>query len=711
MCALRRSPYSSVASLLLLLTASDLASAQQAAGALEEVIVTARKREEAAVDVPTSLQVLSGEALTREGIRSFSQVQQQIPNFYFASDQAGRSTSTIRGYGASPATTLAGGVGLYVDGVYQASTAFFNVPFFDLERMEVLKGPQGTLFGRNAYAGAINIVTRRPDNELELNAQAEIANGDTQRLFAGVGGPLIEGRLSGRLSGGVQKRRGFFEYESSGGPADERDYSVARGRLALDATERLSFDLTAQYLDLDEQGFTFHAIGSPDETRENIQLNPPQPGKVEFFDTWLIGTWAGERFEIVSQSAFGDQSNDTVFDVDFTSNEIFRQAIATERRRFTQELRLQSGGEGRLRWLTGVYFEDAETERIARNSGALFPAGPLMTIGNEDARIRAVFADIAWDITEKLELGLGLRYDEVEKTADSTTVVSTPVGSVTLPTRVLDDTYTAAQPKASLRYRVSDEGSVYASFARGFREGGFNLNAFNTPLQSFDSDEIEAYELGYKHAAADGRWTFDAAAFFMESEKFNWFGFFVSPTTGAQLVTLPIGALESYGIETGFSAAISEYVSITFSGGYNKTEYTSVEPAGGTLIGITEGDPAAFTPEWSLAASARGSFPLRWRQGMTFEIAASVGTKGDVLLAKSASGAQSFYRDPETLVDMSLGLAAQHWRVALFGRNLTDARYAEIFQPQDLLAIFGSTTGAGQYNEPRTYGIRMEIFL
>lgn len=679
-----------------------IALGQQRAGVLEEVVVSARKREEAAIDVPTTLQVLSGEALDREGIRDFSQIQQTIPNFNFYSDRAARSVFTLRGFGATTSTNLAPGVGLYVDGVYQPSTAFFNAPLVDLERLEFLKGPQGTLFGRNAYAGAINVVTRRPSDELDARVQAEIANGGTQRAFASLSGPLVEGRLRGLLSAGFQEQEGFFRYSTTGNEVDPNDYVIARGRLSLEVSERLTFDLTGQYFDLDTGGFKVHAVSGVDATNEDIRLNEPQYEKAEFADLWLNATWSLGDVDIVGISSYSDQTNDSLLDGDLTSSVLITSARLQDRKLWSQEFRAQSTGEQRFRWLVGVYYGESEVINAQTNRGGFFPTGPLVTNGREDSEIRSVFTDFAFDLTDRFELGAGLRYDEIDKEGVSGNTRLTTAGPVSLSSASLGDTYDDIQPKVSLRYRLLDEATIYATYSTGFREGGLNLNAPGSPVQSFGSDEVKSYELGFKSVAAGGRIEFNAAGFFMEAPIYNSTGIFVNPLGGATLVTVSVGAFESYGVEADVSALLNEHWSLNASAGYNKTKFTSVT---NNAVGIEPGDPGTLTPEWAFNASARGNFPLA-SEGLTLEFTAAVTAKGDTLL--SSLGGGDFIRSPYAVFDLSVGLEKNHWRAVLFGRNLTDERYGEVFSPAALLAAFGSVDDVIQYAQPRTYGVRLE---
>ena len=670
--------------------------AQSAGPLLEEIVVTARKREEALEDVPTTIQVFSGEELARSGVRDFGHVQQSVPNFNFYSDRAARSVFTLRGFGATTTTNLAPGIGLYVDGVYQPSTAFFNAPLVDLDRVEFLKGPQGTLFGRNAYAGAINLVTRPPGDELDLRVQAELANAETRRVFGSASGPLGK-RLRGLLSAGIQEHDGFFTYAASGNSADPNDYSIARSRLVLDATDDFSVDVTGQYFDLDTGGFKTHAVSGIDATNENIRLNEPQYEKARFGDAWLNATWSLGPARLIGITSYSDQRNDSLLDGDFTSAVLINSRRVQDRSLWGQELRVQSTADEGFKWLAGLYYGEGTVRSEQVNTGGFFPMGPVQTAGTEDATYSAAFADVAFDLAERLELGLGLRYDAIKKEGQSANTLLAASGPIRLSAVALDATYDALQPKATLRYAVAESTSVYASYAKGFREGGLNLNAPGTPVQSFDGDEIRSYELGLKSVFGHGRVRLNLAGFRMNAPSYNSSGIFVNPLSGATLVTINVGAAESSGFEADMTARLSDTITLTASGGLTRAEWESVTNA---ALGTRPGDKLLVTPEWSLNLGLRGEFPVA--RGRMLEVIGGVAAKGDTILSRDAV-AGPYTRDPYALLDLSIGLAGERWRTMAFGRNLTDERFGEAFNQASLLAAFSATNDMLQYNQPRSY--------
>lgn len=680
-----------------------VATAQTSGAVLEEVTVSARKRDESASDVPTTLQVFSGDALARDGVRDFSQIQQAVPNFNFFSDRAARAVVSMRGFGATTTTNLAPGVGIFVDGVYQPSTAFFNAPFVDLERLEVLKGPQGTLFGRNAYAGAINIVTRRPNNDVNATAQAEVGNGDTRRAFGSVSGPLVSDRLYGLVSAGFQEQEGFYKYADTGHPAEPNDYVIARGRLVFQATDALSFDLTGQHFDLDTGGFRQHSVNGIGDTTENLALNEPQFEKAKFTDVWLNATWALGAMDLIGITSWSDQRNDSRLDGDFTDSPLIDSVRLNDREIWSQEVRLQSSGQRKFNWLVGVYYSESEILSDQLNSGGFYPTGSLRTLGTEDATIRAVFTDMTLTLTDKLELGAGLRYDDIDKDGQSGNTRFTPGGPVRLSGVSLQGTYRETQPKLSVRYALTDDVNSYVTFSKGFREGGLNLNVPGTDLESFESDEIRNYELGVKGLAGAGLIRFNTSVFFMDAPTYNASGVFANPLGGATLVTRSVGSAESYGIETDATLRLNDIWTIDASLGYIESKWTELRNASS---GARVGDALQFTPDWAASLGTRGEIPLG-DSGLDLEVAGNVSYRGKTTMSYTANIGPNV-RDSYALVDMSVGLVKDGWRAVLFGRNLTDERYPEQFTTAAALASFGATRDVAQFNQPRTYGVRLE---
>jgi len=504
-----------------------------------DIVVTARRRDERAQDVPIALTVVNEELLDRTGAYNIGQITQLAPSVQLLSPNARNTAITIRGLGASYGLANDGleqGVGIYIDQVYYSRPATATLDFVDIERIEMLRGPQGTLFGKNTTAGALNIITRPPSFTPE--AQGEISIGDYGFLQAkaSVSGPLIADKLAARLSFVSTRRDGLVDNVTVGRKQNAQDSISLRGQLLFQPTEKLTVRLFADYSDQTPDCCTqlYVRVG---DTAKPVNLRFPAlaaglgytPGSTNPYDRVadVDGAIAADQIQrgfsaivdydfgwatLTSVSAWRAWDWRPANDRDYTALDITRQsANPSDQDQWSQELRLSSNGANRIDWTVGAYaFHQAvETHGVTeygRNASywlttvrdpvtnALLPGtNPGLLEGYtvfNDSRIEtdslAVFGQLTWNITDRLHLTPGLRYTHEEKDgAYVSTVSGGGPGSAADLTRRLG----VARPQAyaadisdgdlsgqvALSYDISDTILVYGSFARGYKSGGINM--------------------------------------------------------------------------------------------------------------------------------------------------------------------------------------------------------------------------------------------
>jgi iron complex outermembrane receptor protein len=462
---------------------SGIALGQQseAGFALEEIVVTARKREENLQETPVSIAVFTGGELTHRQIRSTDQLGDVTPNLTFdsyapSSGQNGSSQIYIRGIGQSDFTAVTDpGVGLYIDGVYLARSFGGSLDFLDLERIEVLRGPQGTLFGRNTIGGAIALHTRRPNDELSGSVRLDLGNDNKRFLTGSVNIPIADGFYS-KFSAMIRKRDGYVDRvqlaarqlsgvaaATDGIDVGDDDTISARAAFVWEASDTLGFFLSMDYTDESENGAPTTSLGLNDEQTfpshsnrfengvafgGNCPLFPPplDPGPANstndnfmcINNTWrrnefesegngetksdlstfgvsLEATWAiTDSMSIKSITAYRDIDAYSARDADGTPYRVFHTQDPFDQDQFSQELQL-SGATGRLDWLTGLYYFQ---EEATNPNPVQFPVptlGALISGGEVDNDNFAVFAQGTYDLTERWSLTAGLRYTEETK--------------------------------------------------------------------------------------------------------------------------------------------------------------------------------------------------------------------------------------------------------------------------------------------------------
>lgn len=516
-----------------LLCAAGLAHAQEkSAGQLEEIIVTASKREENLQQVPVAITALNAEAIERAGVNKLSDFIALTPNVMLrdSSYRTGEVYITVRGVtttqnGWSPVTYT-------VDGVQATSVDAINQGVLtDVERIEILKGPQGVLYGAGAIAGAINVITKKPTNEMEYAVKTSYGNGEDFRASAAVSGPIVEDKVLFRIGGYHRDFGGLIE-DTDGEPLDFDRISKVSGRLLFELGP-LSIDLGGSYADAHSGAVTTQRLsdvalkdvfndatrprrgirGFEDRTYKDVSARLDwemgfatltSVSGYSKIDQHLYGTASFDKPP--TTSAFGPLGGpDNPFADGFQNN-------GNNFESFTQDIRLASGVDAPFRWLLGASY--VEREAVDRtNVGVLL----VPTLDRLDMFVRpdvrndeawGAYGEVNYDVTDKLTLTAGARYDEnrYDSTQYSELTLQTPVptadGTVTL--RSTDSKW---QPKLVMTYQWTDDVMGYASYTEGFRFGFYNFGNETEP------ESVKNYEVGLKTTLMGGTLRLNTAVF------------------------------------------------------------------------------------------------------------------------------------------------------------------------------------------------------
>ncbi|WP_235560438.1 TonB-dependent receptor [Brevundimonas sp. Leaf363] len=536
-----------MSALALCLAAPELAQAQVAQTApldnsvasVGDIIVTARRREESVQDVPIALTVINEELLERTGAYNVSQISQVAPTVQLLSSNPRNTAITIRGLGASYGLANDGleqGVGVYIDQVYYGRPATATLDFVDLERIEILRGPQGTLFGKNTTAGALNITTQAPSFTPEALGEVSIGDYDFRQVKASVSGPLYGDTLAGRVSFVSTQRDGMLYNVTQDERQNSQDSISWRGQLLYQPTEDLRVRLYADYSDQTPECCTQVYVRVGDTLKPaNLEFaalaagrgyvpNTDPYDRIADVDSGILADQIHRGVSAIIDYDFGWATLTSVSawrswdwrpqnDRDYTALDITRQsANPSDQDQWSQELRL-AGGSGNFTWVGGLYaFHQAVETHGVTEYGAdgtywLSPAfyqANLATTGRatldalldgytvfNDSRIEtdsyAAFAQVTWDITDDLHLTPGLRYTREEKEGAYATTVSgglanpTPAQLTARNGIARPQSYAASledddlSGQVALSYDVTDTFLVYGSWARGYKSGGINM--------------------------------------------------------------------------------------------------------------------------------------------------------------------------------------------------------------------------------------------
>ncbi|HEY6642462.1 TonB-dependent receptor [Povalibacter sp.] len=716
-------------SVLAVLAATDGANAAAeeegySGRAVEEILVTARRRTENLQDVPISIDVFSTADIEARSLTSLQELSQFSPNFSMYNNGIdGSLTSEVfmRGIGNS----LGGpGVGIYLDGVYLSTQQAIDLGMVDLERVEVLRGPQGTLFGRNTIGGAVSFVTARPTGDFSGSTEVTVGSFDRFDAKLNLNGALIPGRLNGRIAVGTQKRDGYgrvLDY-STGKKIDEMgDRDRISGRVLLDwtVTDDIKVLFSVEATDMDEKAtvrsiaefrpISFHNLF-------NARLNPQPPVDQsllppDIYSTY--GTYRGGRdnfnymdslggsmtvdwslsTDIFIKSITAWREYETGFgsDLDFTSHGLGAGNNYTDQDQFSQEFQINGASfNDRLDWILGLYYfsEDAFDPSTAYVFVPLTQAGLIPDLSSERERWStndswAAFGEGTYHITDKLSVTGGLRYTKDEKT-ESYQQINIYDGSFICAscTTPLSGEMSIGDwsGRANVVYKWNDDISTYLSAARGFKSGGL-INSVTSLSDVLNRDTLNAYlpeyvwtyELGMKSTLLDNRLRLNVAAFYSDYKDIQYSFTYIRPS-GNNLVSVAVVSnaptAEIKGFELEALLEPVDNLTLSASVGFTDAEYKSADRRGGPLTIDSE---FLFTPKWSYTLSSQYKVPLdwgsltarldyAWKDKAYFEIQDTT----NPLLQQQAYG----LLNARVSVDFPSG-----WNVAAFGTNLTDEEY------------------------------------
>tara|TARA_B100001939_G_scaffold347951_2_gene371552 strand:+ start:741 stop:2885 length:2145 start_codon:yes stop_codon:yes gene_type:complete len=673
---------------------------------LDEIVVTSRKREESLQDVPDSVTAFNAVAIENAGIDDVQDFVDLTPNIIMRETfRAGVTFITIRGIttgqqGWAPVTYV-------VDGVQAGSLDAINQgALTDIERIEVLKGPQGALYGAGAIAGAINVVTKKPTNDMEYAGKASFGNGNDLKLSAAVSGPLVQDKLLFRLNGYYRNTDGILE-STDGEGLDFEEQATIRGRLIADF-ENLVFDLRASYSDIEAGAATQELVTSADliDAFDTPAAPGPARGIIgkenrQFVELSAKIDWDTDYGTFTSVTGYSDIDQDLFGSVSWQKPPAISllgpvggpadpftdafQDLADNIETFTQDVRFTSRSDGRFRWLVGASYLDREVVNFLSIGGLLsglekVEENMLRLVEQADLRkdsMWGIYGQANYDITDRLELTLALRYDEndYETTQftglDLETVVPTPDG---VETQTANDS--KWQPKVQLSYDWSDNFMTYVTYAEGFRSGFFNTGNLTAP------ESTQNYEIGFKSTLAGGRVRLNGAAFHIDYSDQQ-----LTSVIGEAPFRLTTNIPESNidGLELEMTALVTEALEV--SGGLGVTDAKTVE-----------GDKSPATPEYTLNLSVSYTQPITdvweayarvdYRHQGTFLIVDGTGTAFEV-------GEKDY-------VNARLMFRNDTWSIGGFVNNLFDERQANDFG-------FIGIGFVRSNNLPRSYGIEASV--
>ncbi len=712
---------------------------------LEEVVVTAQKRTENLQDVPATIEALGGEELANAGIANLKSFGQRTPGVIFEQKNAAIPQLAIRGIGgASPSVADEPTTGIFVDGVYIPRTAGVVQSLANIERLEVLKGPQGTLYGRNTIAGALSIFTQRPSNEFSGFVELGAGNRDSWRTMG-----YFEGALSEAIAASVtiaDSFKGGSREEALTGRTDDLENQSVRTRVLYTPNQTFEGDFTIAYSDLSvdanleepmnpDANYPFMAppaayaaidpalpeiitaqrnLASAESGSEFYSNKQSEAGRIriETLTSSMTLNWSLDEFDVTSTTGYYRYESHSIGDFDGTVFDVLSSDDDQESSSWSQEVRLTSVNGGsftfgdRLEWMLGLfYFEDDaeqtygiyEGQDFAVNVAAARLSSSSSYLSEIETQSYALFGQAKYHLASDWDLTIGLRYSKDKKDYSYQAITDT-IGApiVAAPFTTSDNLeFSSLDPKIVLSYSISDSALAYLSYSKGYRSGGIQ---FATPSQAiaeegFDEETVTSIEMGLKSRLMDDRIQLNASVFDYEYEDMQEQDILVDNGIPTAIIR-NVGESNIRGFELDAKLLATEALTLEVAYGYLDSEYTEFK----TAITDFSGNRLGFSPENSYRVSAQYDFEIL--QNWFATLRADYSWKDDY-----------FYNEDNAVQAEDVGLTSislttysvdGKWQVQALCSNCTDKEYVST------VTDFGNGHGSQATGDKASYEVNVK---
>ena len=748
--------YLSSSALALTLALSPSAFAQ-----LDEIVVTSQKREQNIQDVPIAVTAIDNNYIETRQITDIKSLSSLAPNLKVENtpgNSTGAQISIRGGVTINPALTWEPTVGIYLNGSYIGKTqgAVFDVA--DIERVEVLRGPQGTLYGRNTLAGAINIISAKPTEDFNGSLKVGFGNYNS-KLAKGTMNFGQLGPIKAKVSGLLEKRDGFIDVVANPFPGviaagansvndlenlDKKSFLVA---LSADLTESITLDYTFDWSDADQRP-TFSQIVS---VSPNNIFDPSSPAYVGFpggpgqffgfpLDIYtnsdrqftasvdgaaferssvqghnLTATYDSELGELKSITSYRKLSWDDALDLDGSPLPLAHTQRLSDYDSFSQELQL-TGGTGRLNYVLGAYY--FEDDGFTNNPQFFFGGASVFDSRyGFETTAKAIYGQLDFAISDTLSLTGGLRYTDEEKSIDRTNIAvvfnGLPPNTPFVPAGTTGKTsFDDLSPQITLNYAPIDTINLYAKYANGFKSGGFNGEAGSVveTLRPYDSETVDSFEIGAKTRFADGRAQINFAGFVNKHKDMQLSVFTAQGAAASDIRNAGRATIKGIEIEGLFQ--LSEEFLLRGNLGLLDTEYQEFIEFGMDVAGdraFPQAPKVTFSAgfDWDVIQGGWGALALSGDMNHSAEYY----TYPYALNPQAPQPASNSQAPARTIFDARLAwrnipIADQNVELAIWAKNLTDKEYLSNFI--DFGPGFGGLTN-GYFGPPRTYGATLGI--
>ncbi len=739
-------------------------STEANAGEIGEIVVTAQKRSESLQKVPLAITAITAVELQRSGVKDLQGVAATVPGLNLG-EQLGVAKIALRGIGLESLQPGAeGSIAFHVDGVFISRSVAALSSFYDIQQVEVLRGPQGTLYGRNATGGSINITTQTPTEEFSGYASLGYGNYNQVTAEGAIGGAIVPGLLSARIAFQTQDHDGYGKNIVTGNDIDDLNSRAVRGSLRFTPSDRVTIDIKGDIYRRSDHSGGYHYLGGGGYAAPGVPITPigltlfggqaapnrrdlannvDPTNRVRFWGlSGKINVELTDAISLSSLTAYRKLRYQTASDIDSTSALVAPIYQAEQDKQFSQELQL-SGNSDRLNWLLGAfYFRENDRGQLAipfDNFAFVAPPANYLSVGYYGGgfiktKAYALFGQATYELVDNLRLTLGARYSKEKKDAldnflfdpgtpfNSSTPASIalqpPTGTLSLPGQKKFNSFT---PRVALDYQITPSVMLYGSWSKGFKSGTFNLGTFGKPV---NPEKVSAFEAGIKSSLFDRRLRLNVAGFYYDYADLQVGKVSTNSTVlenaanatiyGAEIEmqAKPTANLQLDANVAWLHARFDDFVSRDLARGYGDGS-TFVDANGNVIPGATSSTPGA-NAAFDLAGNALSQSPnFTAFAGAQYTVPSSVGDftlRGEITYRSrsymTAFNVRETSQPAFAKLNAFLNWTSTGGKVSgsLYVRNITNK--TTVSSAYVSSGLFGFPTN-GYLEEPRTYGARI----
>lgn len=662
---------------------------------LDEIIIKSPKESPLIREIPTSISLMSSRNIENNEIHSLKDISSTVPNFFMLDYGSKLQSSVfIRGIGTRLGTPS---VGLYVDNVPYFEKTTFGFDFFDIERVEILRGPQGTLYGRNTMGGIINVFSKSPLIYDETNISATAGSHGYYNVNVNHYNKISD-RFGYSVNGNFLNHNGYFTNEFTGTPADDQYSASGRGRIVWKISNNVTIENTASYEKSEQYGFPYAIYNDSTNQAGDISYDQESAYERDLFSNGLVLKYQNDAFELISTTSYQFYDGLMSVDQDFTQNKIYFYEIGDKQNMLSQELVFKSMTQPKYNWLFGVnsFYQIMNQQTV----GDIYTSKIWQDIRSDfETSGFALFhqSTINDFLLKKLSLTAGIRFDIEadilnyyfdQKTGDDTlkNLASENYGLM----------FMEVLPKLALRYSFNNSINTYATISKGYKTGGFNTNTSIVLKEdrSFDSEKSWNYELGIKSSLANNRLFIDAAIFYIDWQDQQ---IDVPVPGGRGNMKKNAGESVSKGAELFIKGLLANNLEATFGYGYTHaifTDYVVSEQ-------LNYNDKfIPYVPKTTINAGLNKTF--EFKNSFLNKLVANLNYKGVGKHYWSLDN--SVYQEYYSLLDAKLSFVSGKFNFEIWGKNILDTSYNTYY-----FEISGLKNSYVQIGKPTTFGVNLKV--